>query len=78
MAAGIDEGFRLLTLGEASAILAVHENTLRRWSDAGLIQYFRVGPRNDRRYLDYEVRRFAESSGYSLKGTLSPYSASET
>jgi DNA-binding transcriptional MerR regulator len=78
MAARIDEGFRLLTLREASAILAVHENTLRRWSDAGLIQYFRVGPRNDRRYLDYEVRRFVKTSGYSRKGTLSSCSAEKT
>jgi len=33
-----------------ATLLGVNPNTIRRWSNNGLIQCFRLGPRNDRRF----------------------------
>lgn len=46
---------RLLTIGQASRMLNIHPNTLRRWSDLGLIRAYRVGPRGDRRFKQNDV-----------------------
>ncbi|OGO02411.1 MAG: hypothetical protein A2Y59_00690 [Chloroflexi bacterium RBG_13_52_14] len=40
----------LLRTGEACRILCIHQNTLRRWSEQGIIKAYRVGPRGDRRF----------------------------
>jgi excisionase family DNA binding protein len=45
----------MLTLGEASKILAIHSNTLRGWSDQGIITAYRIGPRHDRRFRREDV-----------------------
>lgn len=48
---------RLLTTSEAAAMLNVHENTVRRWSDRGILGSFRIGSRADRRFVESEVNR---------------------
>jgi len=45
-----DQAVRMLRTGEACRILCVHCNTLRRWSEQGIINAYRVGPRGDRRF----------------------------
>jgi hypothetical protein len=40
----------LLTVHDVSRILNIHENTVRRWSNQGLLKPIRLGPRGDRRY----------------------------
>lgn len=40
----------LVTVKEACRILHVHSNTLRRWSNQGLIRAYRLGPRRERRF----------------------------
>jgi excisionase family DNA binding protein len=40
----------MLTVREVSEILHVHTNTLRRWSDLGIVKAYRIGPRGDRRF----------------------------
>lgn len=48
---GSDEAAnRLLTVREACRLLYVHSNTLRRWSDRGIVRAYRIGPRGDRRF----------------------------
>ena len=46
---------RLLTVKEASRLLHIHENTLRRWNDIGLIKATRLGPRGDRRFRQEDI-----------------------
>ena len=46
---------RLLTTRQAAQILNVHENTVRRWSERGIIKHYRIGPRSDRRFTEAEV-----------------------
>lgn len=40
----------LLRVREAARILRVHPNTLRKWSNDGLIPSYRIGRRRDRRF----------------------------
>ncbi len=51
---------RLLTLKEVSDMLRVHPNSIRRWSDAGLLPALRIGERGDRRFRLRDVERFLE------------------
>ena len=57
----------MLTVREVSQILHVHSNTLRRWSDLGLIKAYRIGPRGDRRFKqeDIDLLLLEESKGFS-------------
>ena len=48
----------MLTTSELSRLLHVHPNTLRRWSDRGIIKTYRVGPRGDRRFSQDEITHF--------------------
>jgi len=51
---GMSKGDRtpsnMLRTGEACRILCIHANTLRRWSEQGIVKAYRVGPRGDRRF----------------------------
>lgn len=40
----------VLTMKEASQLLHVHANTLRRWNRLGMIKAVRLGTRRDRRF----------------------------
>lgn len=46
---------KLLTTRQAAEILNVHENTIRRWSEKGIINPYRIGPRADRRFAESEI-----------------------
>ena len=48
----------LLTPGDVARILNVHINTVRRWSNLGVLKSFRIGPRGDRRFLKEDVDKF--------------------
>ena len=48
----------MLTVREVSSILGIHANTVRRWSDEGKLQAFRITKRGDRRFKREEIIRF--------------------
>ena len=54
VAGNIQDG-AMLTIREVSQILHVHSNTLRRWSDQGIIRAYRIGPRGDRRFKREDI-----------------------
>jgi len=54
VATNIQDG-AMLTIREVSQILHVHSNTLRRWSDQGIIRAYRIGPRGDRRFKREDI-----------------------
>ncbi len=60
----------MLTVREVSQLLHVHSNTLRRWSDQGVIKAYRIGPRGDRRFRaeDIAVLLLEENNGIRSDG----------
>lgn len=58
----------MLTVREVSQLLHVHTNTLRRWSDQGILKAYRIGPRGDRRFKpeDIAVLLLRENKGIPL------------
>lgn len=47
----------IITLAEASEILGVHPNTLRKWDNKGYLKAIRIGTRKDRRYRKSDIMR---------------------
>ena len=45
----------LLTPAQAADLLNVHVNTLRRWSNKGILETYRIGPRGDRRLRRQDI-----------------------
>jgi diguanylate cyclase (GGDEF)-like protein/excisionase family DNA binding protein len=54
-----------LTVTRAAEVLGVHANTVRAWSDAGRLRYYRINPRGDRRYRLSDLHRFLSASDAS-------------
>ncbi|MGA9048019.1 MAG: helix-turn-helix domain-containing protein [Dehalococcoidia bacterium] len=52
----------MFTTRELAALLNVHINTVRRWSDQGLVKSYRMGPRGDRRFSRDDVMLFLEQT----------------
>jgi predicted site-specific integrase-resolvase len=50
----------VLTISDVSGMLGVHQNTVRRWSDTGLLRCFRVSQRGDRRYKYEDITGFLD------------------
>ncbi|MFC1871927.1 helix-turn-helix domain-containing protein [Chloroflexota bacterium] len=48
----------LLTVKEVALLLHIHSNTVRRWSDRGLIKAYRISCRGDRRFKREDIARF--------------------
>ena len=48
----------MLTVSEVARILHVHPNTLRRWSDKGVIRSVCITPRGDRRFTSQDIDQF--------------------
>ena len=47
-----------LSVTRAARLLGVHPNTVRAWSDAGRLRYYRINPRGDRRYRLSDLHRY--------------------
>lgn len=45
----------IITLAEASEILGLHPNTLRKWDNSGYLKAIRYGTRKDRRYRKSDI-----------------------
>ena len=51
-------GNALLTPTDVAHLLSVHINTVRRWSNSGLLNSYRIGPRGDRRFRREDIAQF--------------------
>jgi len=52
----------LLKVSQVARMLHVHENTVRRWSDHGIIKSFRIARRGDRRFRREDIKRYIEDN----------------
>ena len=59
-----------LSVTKAARLLGVHPNTIRTWSDAGRLRYFRINSRGDRRYRLGDLQRFLASAAPVSAGGL--------
>ncbi len=57
-----DELPKLLTIKQASDVLNVHVETLRRWDKSGKLKAVRVNERGDRRYRLEDINKFIDGS----------------
>ena len=48
----------MLTVREVAELLHIHTNTVRRWSDRGIIKAYRITSRGDRRFKLDDITRF--------------------
>ena len=48
----------MLTVREVAQLLHIHHNTVRRWSDRGIIRTYRITSRGDRRFMQGDIARF--------------------
>ena len=48
----------MLTIGDVAKCLGVHPNTVRNWSDKGILKAYRIGPRCDRRFRREDIDDF--------------------
>ncbi|HET7520039.1 MAG TPA: GAF domain-containing protein, partial [Candidatus Limnocylindria bacterium] len=53
----------LISVAQAAALLGVHPNTLRSWTDAGRLTAYRINARGDRRYRRADVERLLAEGG---------------
>jgi len=61
---------KLLTVQEVSELLNVHPNTVRQWSDQGLLKSYRIGPRGDRRFRQEDVSNFISCKSKDNENTV--------
>ena len=45
----------MLTVRQVAKRLNIHINTVRRWSNKGIIKSYRIGPRGDRRFRSEDI-----------------------
>ena len=48
----------MLTVKEVAQLLSIHVNTVRRWSNQGIIKSYRITSRGDRRFRREDLARF--------------------
>ncbi|MEX1173777.1 MAG: helix-turn-helix domain-containing protein, partial [Chloroflexota bacterium] len=54
-----------LSVTKAARMLGVHPNTVRAWSDAGRLRYYRINQRGDRRYRLGDLQRFLAAAEHT-------------
>jgi excisionase family DNA binding protein len=60
----------MLTASDVARLLNVHMNTVRRWSNQGILKAYRIGSRGDRRFRREDITYFLsrETKMVSSKG----------
>src|SRR5829696_997138 len=65
-------GDATLTVTKAAGVLGVHPNTVRAWSEAGRLRYYRINERGDRRYRLNDLQRFLTAAESPVALEASP------
>ncbi len=62
----------MLTVREVAELLHIHTNTVRRWSDQGVLRAYRIAHRGDRRFRREDVARFLAELNYGAAKNETP------
>ncbi len=54
----IEKGSAMLTARDVASLLSVDINTVRRWTDKGILKAYRIGTRADRRFWPEDIALF--------------------
>ena len=57
----------MLTTREVAQLLNLHVNTVRRWSNQGILKAYRAGPRGDRRFKRQDIDNFLLKKSKAIK-----------
>ena len=57
----------MITVSQVAQILGVHPNTVRNWSDSGMLKTYRLGYRRDRRFRMEDVLKLLEIEQEQIK-----------
>jgi excisionase family DNA binding protein len=71
----MDDLDELLDIEQAAKFLNVSETSIRRWTNAGRLACYRVGPKRERRFRHADLIAFMERQGVAAVGT--PIDAAE-
>jgi excisionase family DNA binding protein len=55
------ESNELMTVGEVARLLHIHPNTVRLWSNKGILESYRISKRGDRRFKKEDVALLFDS-----------------
>jgi excisionase family DNA binding protein len=58
----------MLTASDVARLLNVHLNTVRRWSNQGVLKAYRIGSRGDRRFRQEDIEYFLAQEGKTVSG----------
>ena len=58
----------MMTTRDVAQLLNVHINTVRRWSNQGILKTYRAGPRGDRRYRQEDIEAFLAEGHMDWQG----------
>ena len=57
----------MLTARDVARLLSIHINTVRRWTNLGILRTYRDGPRGDRRYRQEDIASFLFGQSAKVK-----------
>jgi len=57
----------MLTISNVAHLLNVHINTVRRWSNQGILKAYRIGSRGDRRFQLEDITSFLSQKSKNVK-----------
>ncbi|MEJ7697113.1 MAG: GAF domain-containing protein [Candidatus Limnocylindrales bacterium] len=64
-----------LSVTKTARLLGVHPNTVRAWSDAGRLRYYRINARGDRRFRLGDLQRFLAAAEHASTGSTATIGA---
>lgn len=53
-----NDGDEFLNVSEVAKLLKIHPNTVRRWSNLGVLRPFRIGIRGRRKFWSKHIKAF--------------------
>jgi len=54
----------MLTTSDVGQLLGLHPNTVRRWSNKGILKSYRISPRGDRRFRREDIDGFLKEAEF--------------